>query len=174
MLRDANDLLHGTLDVLVLKTLSWGPMHGYGIARWIEDRTRNELAIVDAALRVQSLDVPAAEPEAHVMGAQPGADVERRGEGFAKRGVDALELVTERNNSRVDDEVLDVDAGEDRGNRVVQSLPVTRPARLDDVTDEGDPFSSTLYLQHMKIITSYLKNEAPTTRCFYRARQHTA
>lgn len=50
MLRDANDLLHGTLDVLVLKTLSWGPMHGYGIARWIEERTRNELAIVDAAL----------------------------------------------------------------------------------------------------------------------------
>lgn len=50
MLRDANDLLHGTLDVLVLKTLSWGAMHGYGIARWIEERTRNELAIVDAAL----------------------------------------------------------------------------------------------------------------------------
>jgi len=50
MLRDANDLLHGTLDVLVLKTLSWAPMHGYSIARWIEERTRNELAIVDAAL----------------------------------------------------------------------------------------------------------------------------
>lgn len=50
MARDANDLLHGTLDVLVLKTLSWQPMHGYGIARWIEDRTRGELEIVDAAL----------------------------------------------------------------------------------------------------------------------------
>ena len=50
MLRDANDLLHGTLDVLVLKTLSWAPMHGYAIARWIEERTRNELEIVDAAL----------------------------------------------------------------------------------------------------------------------------
>lgn len=50
MLRDANDLLHGTLDVLVLKTLSWAPMHGYSIARWIEERTQNELAIVDAAL----------------------------------------------------------------------------------------------------------------------------
>jgi len=48
--RDANDLLHGTLDVLVLKTLSWAPMHGYSIAKWIEDRTRNELDIVDAAL----------------------------------------------------------------------------------------------------------------------------
>ena len=50
MLRDANDLLHGTLDVLVLKTLSWAPMHGYSIAQWIEERTRGELAIVDAAL----------------------------------------------------------------------------------------------------------------------------
>ena len=29
-------LLAGTLDLLILKTLSLGPMHGYGIARWIE------------------------------------------------------------------------------------------------------------------------------------------
>lgn len=49
-MRDANDLLHGTLDVLVLKTLSWAPMHGYSIAKWIEERTRDELTIVDAAL----------------------------------------------------------------------------------------------------------------------------
>jgi transcriptional regulator len=48
--RDPIDLLHGTLDVLVLKTLSWGPMHGYGISRWIEDRTRGVLEIEDAAL----------------------------------------------------------------------------------------------------------------------------
>jgi PadR family transcriptional regulator PadR len=48
--RNTNDLLHGTLDVLVLKTLSWGPMHGYAVGRWIEERTRNELEIVDAAL----------------------------------------------------------------------------------------------------------------------------
>src|SRR5919201_7160529 len=50
MNRDANDLLHGTLDVLVLKTLSWEPMHGYAIAKWIEQRTRGNLQIVDAAL----------------------------------------------------------------------------------------------------------------------------
>jgi PadR family transcriptional regulator PadR len=48
--RDPNDLLHGTLDVLVLKTLSWAPMHGYAIAQWIEQRTHDELVIVDAAL----------------------------------------------------------------------------------------------------------------------------
>jgi len=48
--RDANDLLHGTLDVLVLKALSWTPMHGYAIVTWIEQRARGELTIVDAAL----------------------------------------------------------------------------------------------------------------------------
>ncbi len=50
MPRDTSDLLHGTLDVLVLKTLSWGPMHGYAISTWIEHRTEHKLEIVDAAL----------------------------------------------------------------------------------------------------------------------------
>ncbi|MEO6866292.1 MAG: PadR family transcriptional regulator [Gemmatimonadaceae bacterium] len=50
MPQDVSDLLHGTLDVLVLKTLSWGPMHGYSIATWIEQRTEGTLEIVDAAL----------------------------------------------------------------------------------------------------------------------------
>lgn len=50
MPRDVSDLLHGTLDVLVLKTLSWGPMHGYAIATWIAQRTSGTLEIVDAAL----------------------------------------------------------------------------------------------------------------------------
>ena len=50
MARDPIDLLHGTLDVLVLKTLSWGAMHGYGISRLIEERTRGVLEIEDAAL----------------------------------------------------------------------------------------------------------------------------
>lgn len=50
MARDTNDLLHGTLDLLVLKTLSWGPMHGYGITRWIEQATDGELEILDSAL----------------------------------------------------------------------------------------------------------------------------
>jgi PadR family transcriptional regulator, regulatory protein PadR len=49
MPRDANDMLHGTLDLLVLKTLSLGPTHGYGVTKAIEERTR-ELAIVDSAL----------------------------------------------------------------------------------------------------------------------------
>ena len=44
------DLLQGTLDVLVLKTLSWGPRHGYAIARWIRDTTAEELQIEEGAL----------------------------------------------------------------------------------------------------------------------------
>ena len=50
MSREANDLLHGSLDVLVLKTLSWEPMHGYGVSRWIRGRTEGTLAVEDAAL----------------------------------------------------------------------------------------------------------------------------
>jgi PadR family transcriptional regulator, regulatory protein PadR len=45
-------LVQGTLDVLVLKTLSWGPRHGYAIARWIRERTAAELNVEDRALYV--------------------------------------------------------------------------------------------------------------------------
>ena len=44
------DLLQGTLDVLVLKTLSWGPRHGYAVARWISDTTGDTLQIEEGAL----------------------------------------------------------------------------------------------------------------------------
>jgi PadR family transcriptional regulator PadR len=50
MPRDTTDLLHGTLDLLVLKALSTTPMHGFGLSKWIEQRTGNELEIVDSAL----------------------------------------------------------------------------------------------------------------------------
>ncbi len=44
------DLLQGTLDVLILKTLSWEAMHGYAISRWIRQRTDQVLSVEDAAL----------------------------------------------------------------------------------------------------------------------------
>ena len=44
------DLLQGTLDVLILKTLSWEAMHGYAVSRWIRQRTDNVLTVEDAAL----------------------------------------------------------------------------------------------------------------------------
>lgn len=49
-MRTPNDLLYGTLDLLVLRTLAWQPMHGYAIASWIRDRTDGALLIEDAAL----------------------------------------------------------------------------------------------------------------------------
>ena len=44
------DLLQGTVDVLVLRTLAWGPMHGYAVSRWIHQRTDGVLEIEDAPL----------------------------------------------------------------------------------------------------------------------------
>ena len=44
------DLLQGTLDLLILKTLSWGPAHGYAIARWIEQLTGEVLRIGEGSL----------------------------------------------------------------------------------------------------------------------------
>src|SRR6476646_9906553 len=43
-------LLKGTLDVLVLKTLSWTPMHAFEITSWLEDRSSGRLVVEDAAL----------------------------------------------------------------------------------------------------------------------------
>ena len=50
MARDTSDLLHGTLDLLVLKAVATQPLHGFGLTKWIEQRTRNEIEIVDSAL----------------------------------------------------------------------------------------------------------------------------
>jgi transcriptional regulator len=44
------DLLRGTLDLFVLKTLTWGPMHGLAILRWIERVTESRLQIEEGAL----------------------------------------------------------------------------------------------------------------------------
>jgi PadR family transcriptional regulator len=48
---DSNlELLRGTLDVLVLKALTWGPMHGYGVAEWLARTTGGELLVEEGAL----------------------------------------------------------------------------------------------------------------------------
>jgi PadR family transcriptional regulator PadR len=44
------DLLRGTLDLLLLKSLSWGPMHGLSVVRWIESVTHERLQIEEGAL----------------------------------------------------------------------------------------------------------------------------
>ena len=45
----SKDRIYGTLEALVLKTLAAGPLHGYGIARWIEFATEDVLASKTAA-----------------------------------------------------------------------------------------------------------------------------
>jgi PadR family transcriptional regulator, regulatory protein PadR len=44
------ELLQGTLDLLVLKTLAWGPTHGYGVARWIQHITGDVLRVEEGSL----------------------------------------------------------------------------------------------------------------------------
>lgn len=44
------DLIRGTLDLLVLKALAWGPLHGLAVLRWIEQGSRQALQIDEGAL----------------------------------------------------------------------------------------------------------------------------
>jgi transcriptional regulator len=44
------DLLQGTLDLLILKALTWGPRHGYSVAFWIRQTTSDRLQIEEGAL----------------------------------------------------------------------------------------------------------------------------
>ncbi|MCC7132719.1 MAG: PadR family transcriptional regulator [Gemmatimonadales bacterium] len=50
MSRTGLDLLQGTLDIMVLKSLSWGPRHGYAVASWIRETSRDGLNIEEGAL----------------------------------------------------------------------------------------------------------------------------
>ena len=44
------DLLQGTLDLLILKALTWGSKHGYAVASWVRDTTNDKLNIEEGAL----------------------------------------------------------------------------------------------------------------------------
>jgi PadR family transcriptional regulator, regulatory protein PadR len=50
MPRNIIDSVQGTLDFLILRTLSWGQMHGYAVARWIFDNSDEELQIEEGTL----------------------------------------------------------------------------------------------------------------------------
>ena len=45
-----SDLFTGTLDILILKAVSWGPRHGYAIGRWIRETTEDVLVVQEGAL----------------------------------------------------------------------------------------------------------------------------
>jgi transcriptional regulator len=50
MAKTSLDLLHGTVAVLILKTLTWGPLHGYDVSQTIRQRSDGALGLEDAAL----------------------------------------------------------------------------------------------------------------------------
>src|SRR5438046_10605803 len=50
MVMAGSDLFVGTLDVLILKAVSWGPTHGYAIGRWIRQTTNDGLQVQEGAL----------------------------------------------------------------------------------------------------------------------------
>jgi PadR family transcriptional regulator PadR len=45
-----SDLFTGTLDLLILKAVSWGPRHGYAIGRWIRETTSDDVVVQEGAL----------------------------------------------------------------------------------------------------------------------------
>ena len=50
MAEASTEVLRGTLDMLILKAVSWGPRHGYAVARWIEQATDDVLRIEEGSL----------------------------------------------------------------------------------------------------------------------------
>jgi PadR family transcriptional regulator, regulatory protein PadR len=44
------DLMRGTLDLLVMRSLAWQPMHGYAVSKWLRDRTGGQLGVEESAL----------------------------------------------------------------------------------------------------------------------------
>jgi transcriptional regulator len=49
-MRQGAQVLQGTLELLVLKTLSWESMNGYAISQWIKERTRDDILIEEGAM----------------------------------------------------------------------------------------------------------------------------
>ena len=46
----SKDRLHGTLDALILKTLSWGPRHGYAVSRWLRYTSGDAIQVEEGSL----------------------------------------------------------------------------------------------------------------------------
>jgi transcriptional regulator len=50
MANTSRDKLRGTLELLVLRTLAWGPRHGYAIAKWLDETSSSALRVEDGSL----------------------------------------------------------------------------------------------------------------------------
>lgn len=49
-MREGPQLLQGTLELMILKTLSWESMNGFAISQWIKDRTEEEILVEEGAM----------------------------------------------------------------------------------------------------------------------------
>ena len=47
---DATELLQGTLDLIILRALTWGPRHGCAVARWVQDASGDALRVEEGSL----------------------------------------------------------------------------------------------------------------------------
>src|SRR3954470_851844 len=47
---DAGELIQGTLEMLILKALARGPLHGYAVAEWIQQTSQQVLKVEEGAL----------------------------------------------------------------------------------------------------------------------------
>ncbi len=86
------ELIKGTLDVLVLKTLSRGAMHGYAVSRWLRETTGDAFQVEEGALypalrRLEKRELVEAEwgltdtgREARFYRLTPGGEAELRSE----------------------------------------------------------------------------------------------
>jgi len=87
------DLMQGTVDVLILRTLAWRPMHGYGIARFVRERSQGAIAIESAAL-YQALHRP--EHKKWVRSSWKLTDTNRRARCYELTALGRTQLRAER------------------------------------------------------------------------------
>jgi transcriptional regulator len=87
------DLLPGTLDLLVLRTLTLGPMHGYGIAQRLKERSREVLHVGESSLypALQRLLL-----EGHVKAEWGASENNRRARYYTLTAAGAKYLAAER------------------------------------------------------------------------------
>jgi hypothetical protein len=125
------DLLQGTLDMLILQTLSHGPRHGYGIASFIGDSSKGMFRILDGAWYAA---LHRLERSGLVAAAWGVSDRGRRA-----RGVPPLASVQQRRRQRYGSHHQVVSHGSGRGQRDRRRLAPGRTVRIHRGLAEAPP-----------------------------------
>jgi len=96
-----SNLFTGTLDLLMLQTLRWVPRHGYGIGKWIADRTKGAVDLDEGALYSA---LHRLERKGFIRGYWGETDTGRRARFYElqKKGLKALEKETARWEAHAD------------------------------------------------------------------------